>query len=240
MSAHRTSRTRLAAAAATAVLGALSLTACNVGTGPHAENAAATASPSTSSATASPAAESGTTGTSDSTGSKTSTGSSADKATGKSAGKSATGTSASKNSAPVTCEGSVTKTVAAPLTRPVNHMLLTVTNTGSRTCFLYGYPSVQFTDAQSEPPVIEDSQPQAVVTLEPGQSGYAAVSLSATDGSGTNGRTAKSLTVYFSGRSMNGNVGAAAHPALPAKGAYIDDSIKVTYWQQEMGDALNW
>jgi hypothetical protein len=119
-------------------------------------------------------------------------------------------------------------------------MLLTVTNTGSRTCFLYGYPSVQFTDAQAEPPVIEDSQPQAVVTLEPGQSGYAAISLSATDGSAESGYTANDLNVYFYGRSMNGNVGTAAHPALPAKGVHIDSSIKVTYWQQEMADAINW
>nr|WP_329344218.1 DUF4232 domain-containing protein [Streptomyces sp. NBC_00663] len=119
-------------------------------------------------------------------------------------------------------------------------MLLTVTNTGSKTCFLYGYPSVQFADAQSEPPVIEDSQPQAVVTLEPGQSGYAAISLSAGDGSASNGRTAKSLAVYFYGRSMSESVGTAAHPSLPAKGTYIDDSIKVTYWQQELSDAAGW
>ena len=176
----------------------------------------------------------GSTGTAGSTGGKSTTGST----TGS---KSAGGASASKASGtPVTCEGSNTKTVAAPLTRPVNHMLLTVTNTGSRTCFLYGYPAVRFTDAQAVPPVIEDSQPQAVVTLEPGQSGYASVSLSATDGSGSNGHTAKDLTVYFYGRSMSGNVGKAAHPPLPAKGVYIDDSLKVTYWQQEMDDAVNW
>lgn len=50
----------------------------------------------------------------------------------------------------------------------------------------------------------------------------------------------KSLTVYFSGRSDNGNVGAAAHPPLPAKGVYIDDSLTTTYWQQSMDDALGW
>ena len=119
-------------------------------------------------------------------------------------------------------------------------MLLTVTNTGSRTCFLYGYPALRFTGAQAVPPVIEDSQPQAVVTLEPGESGYASVNLSAADGSGSNGHTVKSLTVYFYGRSGNGNVGAAAHPPLPAKGLYIDDSLKTTYWQQSMDDALTW
>jgi hypothetical protein len=119
-------------------------------------------------------------------------------------------------------------------------MLLTVTNTGSRSCYLYTYPVVRFGEAQSVPPVIEDSQPQAVVTLEPGESGYASVALSATDGSGGNGYTAKSLTVYFHGRSGNGSVGRGASPSLPAKGVYVDDSLKVTYWQQSMDDAVSW
>jgi len=246
MSGLRTSRTRLAAAAATAVLAALSLTACNNGTGAHDEGAATTPSTSASSGATSSGAASGSTGSTGSTAGSTGSGSSGGgSTTGSGTGsKPAGGTSASKvpGSAgrPVTCEGSNTKTVAAPLNRPVNHMLLTVTNTGSRTCFLYGYPAVRFTDAQSVPPVIEDSQPQAVVTLEPGQSGYAAISLSATDGGSGSGYTAKSLTVYFQGRSMSGSVGTAAHPSLPAQGVHIDDSIKVTYWQQEMSDATNW
>lgn len=141
--------------------------------------------------------------------------------------------------AAVTCQGSNTKTTAAPLARPINHMLLTVTNTGSSPCYLYGYPSVQFGEAQSEPPVIEDSQPQAVVTLAPKESGYASVNLSAADGSGSNGTTEKSLTVYFQDRA-GGSLSSAAHPALPAKGVYIDDSIKVTYWQQTLEDAIIW
>ncbi|MGW3117816.1 DUF4232 domain-containing protein [Streptomyces sp. NPDC001107] len=199
MSGLRTSRTRLAAAAATAVLAALSL-----------------ASPSSALGSGSSGPKAGPV-----------THISASKGKGSS-------------NKPVTCEGSNTKTVAAPLTRPVNHLLLTVTNTGSRTCFLYGYPAVQFGQAQSVPPVIDDSQPQAVVTLEPGQSGYASVSLSATDGSGGHGYTSKSLTVYFQGRSMAGSVGKGAHPSLPAKGVYVDDSLKVTYWQQSMDDAVNW
>jgi hypothetical protein len=119
-------------------------------------------------------------------------------------------------------------------------MLLTVTNTGSRTCHLYGYPAVRFGEAQAVPPVIEDSKPQAVVTLEPGESGYASVNLSATDGSGSDGRTEKSLTVSFQGRSGNESVGTGAHPPLPAKGVYVDDSLKVTYWQQSMDDAVSW
>ncbi|MCF1593340.1 DUF4232 domain-containing protein [Streptomyces muensis] len=244
----RTSRTRLVAAA-TAVLATLCLSACNDGTGTKDEGAAATTT-STGSATATPSEGSGgnsASGTSGSSGSSTSgsngSGSSGGGAGGTDSGSTdqAPATKAPASSGkPVTCEGSNTKTVAAPLNRPVNHMLLTVTNTGSRTCFLYGYPAVRFGEAQSVPPVIEESQPQAVVTLEPGQSGYASVSLSATDGSASGGRTEKSLAVSFFGRSMSRSVGAAAHPSLPANGVHIDDSLKVTYWQQSMDDATSW
>ncbi|MEU7381981.1 MULTISPECIES: DUF4232 domain-containing protein [unclassified Streptomyces] len=237
MSAIRTSRTRLVRAAATVVLSALSLTACNDGAGVDDEGSAGsstTASPSES-APASEAPADGSPASSSSpsaaqpvpAGSKPAANTPATKAPG-SSGK------------PVTCEGSNTKTVAAPLNRPVNHMLLTVTNTGSRPCYLYTYPALRFGEAQAVPPVLKDSQPQAVVTLSPGESGYASVNLSAADGSGSHGRTEKSLTVYFHGPSGNESVGAGAHPSLPAKGVYIDDSLNVTYWQQSMDDALTW
>lgn len=130
--------------------------------------------------------------------------------------------------------------VAAPVNRPVNHMLLTVTNTGSKSCYLYRYPALRFTDEQSVPPVIDDSIPQAVVTLAPGESGYAGIALSAADGSAEHGRTAHSLEVYFHGRSGNESVGSGARPALPKQGVYIDDSLKVTYWQSTMDAALSW
>ncbi|MEE1800394.1 DUF4232 domain-containing protein [Streptomyces sp. JV176] len=212
MSSTRNSRSRLLTAAATVALAVFSLTACSDGTGVADEGKAARSSSEDAGAAA--------------------------------FSKSAAHAPVAKDSATakktVTCEGSRTKTVAAPLTRPVNHLLLTVTNTGSDTCYLYGYPAVRFGEAQSVPPVIEDSQPQAVVTLEPGQSGYASVNLSAADGSAGHGRTEKSLAVYFQGRSGEGSVGKGATPALPAEGVYIDDSLKVTYWQQSMDDAITW
>ncbi|WP_234543213.1 DUF4232 domain-containing protein [Streptomyces shenzhenensis] len=239
MSILRTSRTRLVGAATTVVLAALSMTACDDGTGVHAESVAAgtpaTHSPASPSSSAAPSRSSASSPATPATPDSSKAGA----ATSASKPKPKQKVSASAGR-PVTCEGSNTKTVAAPLNRPVNHMLLTVTNTGSRTCYLYTYPAVRFGEAQAVPPVIEDSRPQAVVTLAPGESGYASVSLSATDGSGTNGQTVNSLTVYFHGRSGNESVGTGAHPSLPAKGVYIDDSLKVTYWQQSMNDALNW
>jgi Protein of unknown function (DUF4232) len=236
MSSIRNSGTRIVGAAATVVLAALSLTACDDGTGVRAEGAGPGASRTASPSTATPTATASTAGGSSSP--------SAAPPAAPADSKPAADTVATKAPAapgkPVTCEGSNTKTVAAPLNRPVNHMLLTVTNTGNRTCYLYAYPALRFTDAQAVPPVVEDSHPQAVVTLNPGESGYASVGLSAADGSGTNGRTVKSLTVYFYGRSGNESVGAGAHPPLPAKGVYVDDSLDTTYWQQSMDDALLW
>lgn len=244
MSRTRNSRTRLLTAAATVALAAFSLTACDDGTGTRDEGASAGTSTSTSpSAAASPSASAPASHGSTS-GSSDPDPSSGDAKPAAVPPKPATHAPVAKTPASarkaVTCEGSNTKTVAAPLNRPVNHMLLTVTNTGSSTCYLYSYPAVRFGEAQSVPPVIEDSQPQAVVTLDPGESGYASVALSATDGGGSHGRTEKSLTVYFHGRSGNESVGAGAHPSLPAKGVYIDDSLKVTYWQQSMDDAVSW
>jgi hypothetical protein len=236
VSSIRNSRTRLLTAAAIAAVAALSLTACNDGSGDHAEGSSGASSTSSPSTSTSPG--SGSSSHDDATaptGSKPPT-----KPATPGNGKTSPTHSGTTGNKAVTCQGSNTKTVAAPLNRPVNHMLLTVTNTGSASCYLYGYPAVRFSHAQSVPPVIEASHPQAVVTLAPGESGYASVNLSAADGSGTNGRTETSLTIYFQGRTAGEDVPSAARPSLPAKGIYIDDSLKVTYWQQSMDDAISW
>ncbi|SEG95116.1 Protein of unknown function [Actinacidiphila yanglinensis] len=232
----RTPRIGVVGAAATVALAGFALTACTGGPGTSdtgaAKDAAAVtstpaAAPTATPSAAVPSAPSASTPPAKAAGSRPAGGSSATKAPNP----------ASKS---VTCDGSDTKVVAAPVSRPVNHMLLTVTNTGSKTCYLYGYPALQFAGAQAVPSVIEDSHPQAVTTLGPGESGYASVILSAGDGSGTNGRTVKSLTIWFSGRSGTGSTGAAAHPSLPAQGVHIDDSLRTTYWEQSMDDALAW
>ncbi|MFJ9422760.1 DUF4232 domain-containing protein [Streptomyces sp. NPDC101249] len=252
MSSIRTSRTRLLAAAATVVLAGLSLTACSDGTGVHDEGAskvsggpAGTSPRPSADASGGPDATAGQDRTPDG---KTDgqpdgkRGGSAGSGSGSSGAESASLTERPVAEAPakVTCEGSTTKTVATPLTRPLNHLLLKVTNTGGKRCYLYHYPAVRFGQEQAVPPVVEESRPQAVVTLEPGQSGYASVLLSAADGSGGHGYTSHSLDVAFFGAELAGSVGKGAHPALPAKGVYVDESLKVTYWQQDMDDAVQW
>ncbi|MGW2035866.1 DUF4232 domain-containing protein, partial [Streptomyces sp. NPDC001811] len=150
------------------------------------------------------------------------------------------GTSGGTGTSVVLCNGANTTVTAQPVTRPLNHMLITVKNTGGRTCELPYYPVLRFDQMQWVPQADRDTQPQAVVSLAPGESGYAGVLLSAADGSGTGGTTARGLTVGFQGLTPNSSGGPSATPSLPAKGVYYDSSLKVTYWQQEMDDALNW
>jgi hypothetical protein len=240
-------RTRLFAAA-TVALAALSLTACNDKLGVQDEDAA-TKTSSTTQAPAPTATQtdktggqtggSSTGGSSTGSGSKGSGGNKTSGGSGSGSGSSS-GSGSNTSASRVPCSGANTKVTAQTVKRPINHMLLTVTNTGSKTCDLYYYPAVSFEDAQSVPPVMKDSQPQAVTTLAPGQSGYAGVALSGGDnGTGTNGRTAKSLSVYFFDRNNN-SISPAATPALPAKGVYIDDSLRVTYWLSAAQDALTY
>ncbi|XUL92355.1 DUF4232 domain-containing protein [Streptomyces galilaeus] len=154
-------------------------------------------------------------------------------------GTAAKGSNGAKGSSgTVTCTGVNTEVTAQTVTRPLNHLLLAVKNTGSKTCYLYGYPALNFQDAQAVPPVDEDTQPQAVTTLRPGQSGYAGVLLSAADGSGTGGYTAKTLKVIFQNRALD-FVGSGVKVALPAKGVWIDSSLSTTYWLADPQDALN-
>ncbi|MCX5559686.1 DUF4232 domain-containing protein [Streptomyces sp. NBC_00038] len=233
----RTTRNRMLAAAAI-TFATLTLAACNDGGGVR-EEGTSTQSPITSATPSSPSSPSDKTNEGTSTGADQAangtTGSSG--ATNSTGSTGSTGSNDSNDSAPTSarCSSTTTRTTATEVSRPLNHLLLTVTNIGSGNCNLIGYPAVRFEEAQSVPPAFEDSKPQAVVTLAPGESGYASVLLSAADGSGSNGYTAKSLSVL-----LNNSTGDASHPSLPAKGVYVDDSIGVSYWQSTMADALTW
>ncbi|MEU3032459.1 DUF4232 domain-containing protein [Streptomyces incarnatus] len=234
-------------AAAGAALAALALTACDNGTGTkdegavrHTPAASVSGAPSTDANT-----QQGSTG-SVAHGTQTSAG--GHRATGGTEGTHASGGSvgskgSGKPSDPenrVLCNGSNTKVTAQVLSRPLNHMMLTVKNTGSKYCDLTYYPVLRFGGMQWAPGADESTKPQAVTTLAPGESGYAGVLLSAADGSGDGGQTGHKLTVYFQGMTPNSDGGATANVTLPAKGVYYDSSLKVTYWQQNASDIANW
>ncbi|GHE66792.1 hypothetical protein GCM10018785_39480 [Streptomyces longispororuber] len=248
----RRPRTRLFAAAALAVA-ALSLTACDNDEGTRDEGAAKPTQSAgqqsggtdggASADSGANTGSSGSGGTSGSTGSSGSSGSATGGSGGTggsgSSGKASAGASGAKDADPyapanrVPCTAANTSVTATPVQRPLNYMLLTVTNTGSKMCDLKGYPRLQFEDAQSVPPVIEETKPQAVTSLKPGAKGYAGVILSAGDGSGGEGRTAQSLKVGFEGSDR------MADAMLQAKGVHVDDKLRVTYWLSSSTDALN-
>ncbi|MEU9352359.1 DUF4232 domain-containing protein [Streptomyces griseoloalbus] len=251
----RKSRIRLFAATG-AALAALALTACQDGTGTTDEGASestATAATDTSSGAskgdatsnehgqAGGAEAAGGGGGSTDTGKNGTTGS-----TGKGSDKSAgtgSSTGAGSDDGPetrVACNGSNTTVTAQPVSRPVNHMLITVKNTGSQPCDLTYYPVLRFDEMQWVPQPVEASKPQSVVGIDPGQSAYAGVLLASADGSGDGGTTGHKLTVGFQGLTENSDGGPSATPSLPAKGVYYDSTLAVTYWQQSMEDALTY
>ncbi|MFE5769331.1 DUF4232 domain-containing protein [Streptomyces sp. NPDC056485] len=246
MTALRTTRTtrRLAGAAAVA-LTALALTACQNGTGLK-DGGAATASDSTtatpsptgatSPAPSTPAPGSTKTGTGTGKGTGSGTGTGSGSGSGEAKGGSPDPAAAAGNR--VLCNGSNTEVTVQPVTRPLNHMLISVKNTGSKSCDLTYYPVLRFDEMQWAPAPRQETHPQAVVSLAPGQSGHAAAMLAAADGSGEGGTTGQKLTIAFQGRTPNSSGGASAIPSLPAKGVYYDSSLTVTYWQQNIEDAL--
>ncbi|MFD8521874.1 DUF4232 domain-containing protein [Streptomyces capillispiralis] len=251
----RTSRIRLFAATGTA-LAALALTACQDGTGTQDEGApepAATAATDTSAGTPKDDTASNehtrtggddTTGTTGGNGGTGTGGKGSGGGTGK-GGATTDGTATGSGSddgadTRVACNGSNTTVTARPVPRPLNHMLITVKNTGSQPCDLTYYPVLRFDEMQWVPQPVEASKPQSVVGIDPGESAYAGVLLASADGSGEGGTTGHKLTVGFQGRTPNSDGGPAAIPALPAKGVYYDSTLAVTYWQQSMDDALTY
>lgn len=247
----RSNRLRTTALAATALLAALSLTACSSDD----SNKGAGASGAHTASGQSQAADTGTdTGTDDkpagtapqasarpaSASSQGSTqGSTSGTASG--AGSSAGSGKRSTGSSPatVTCIGENTKVTVSKVSRPINHLLLTLTNTGSRLCNAYYAPKLRFDDAQAVFPILDDSRPQAVVTLAPGESAYAAIGLTG-EPDMNNLHKGTHLTVYFSSKDPSGSTGTAPDELTLPADTYWGDNGFVTYWQRNMSDALTY
>jgi hypothetical protein len=117
------------------------------------------------------------------------------------------------------------------MSRPADHLLPQLTNTGATNCALTGYPKARFGGRDSSPPPAKETAPRTAITLSPGESAYAGVVLSAAEGTGVRGRRAKSLTLPG---------GQTAHPALPAGGVDVDDKVTVTYWLSSREAALTY
>jgi hypothetical protein len=247
-------RTRMIAFSAVALAATLSLTACENGQGSQDAGPASTSKPTTDNkpSEGSKPGEGGTgTGTANKPSAGTHTGASngsggtggsgsgsttdkgPDKGTGKDAGKGKGDSDPNASENRAVCDSSRVKITAQVVDRPLNTMILTATNTGSKLCDLFYSPVVRFEDAQSVPPAMEETRPQAVVSIQPGQKAYAAVKLSKSDAKDEAGYTANSLDVGFYDRN-NKNLDAFARVSLPSAGVYIDSSVKVSFWQSDL------
>ncbi|MFJ9564558.1 DUF4232 domain-containing protein [Streptomyces fuscichromogenes] len=150
-----------------------------------------------------------------------------------------TASAATQKAAPVvTCTTANTKLTVAKVSRPVNHLLLKATNTGTKPCYAYIAPYLRAgADAQAPVAWNEDSTPQAVVTLKHGQSAYAAITTSTPEGEG--GAKEKTLGVFFAGRKGDA-AGKEKTLKLSKGGIFFNSAATVTYWQDNAGDALSW
>jgi hypothetical protein len=121
---------------------------------------------------------------------------------------------------------------------PVRHLLLTVTNTGEEECDVYHYPYVQLgADAQAPAAVIEESAPQALVTLAPGDQAYAAVLVS---GGAMDEYEADTVSLILQGRDPGSNASESVNVDLPGVDTLLaDDGQLVTYWTTASGLALD-
>ncbi|MFC9942533.1 DUF4232 domain-containing protein [Streptomyces pratensis] len=241
---------RFRRAARTSVLGtaaliaALSLTACQSGSPAPVDDAAGSVSQRPAGGTsAAPAADTGegTAGDSGNSGSgsgnaKDSVSSGSKPAAEQPQNSGSNREGSDSNGSLPTCTGANTKLTMTSVPRPVNHMLLTVTNTGSKACYAYSYPFLRFGEAQSVPRSVEESKPQSVVVIAPGESAYTGVMTSSADGSGTGGYSTKDLAVGF----QDANAASAGRTvSVPlGKEVYVDSTLAVTYWQTGMDDAL--
>jgi hypothetical protein len=154
--------------------------------------------------------------------------------------KTSSGSGGSGSSTPGACTASSLKMTASAVSRPINHVLLTATNVGGKTCYLYYAPAIAFSDdAQSPIQTDSDTQPQAVVTLSPGQSGYAMIR-TAGESNGDTAYSTQKIRVNFQNRDNTGSTGSAAYARLGSSISVIDSQSAVTYWQSDVSAVSAW
>ncbi|TRV73883.1 DUF4232 domain-containing protein [Streptomyces sp. 130] len=233
----RSNRIRTTVLAATAVLAALSLTACGGEDGTDAKKPAASVQATGDAASAAPEKDSTeATDTEPAADTTEPAAKPADKPAESAAKPASKPQPEPKPKSAVACTGANTKVTVSKVSRPINHLLLTATNTGDRPCYAYHAPMLRFDGAQAVFQVLGSSKPQAVVTLAPGQSAYAAIGLTG-EPNGQEPHESKRLGVTFADGDNGPLNGSATELALPA-GTYWDDNGFVTYWQSEMDQAL--
>ncbi|WP_199550204.1 DUF4232 domain-containing protein [Streptomyces sp. N35] len=139
------------------------------------------------------------------------------------------------------CTNAETELTVTAAPRPVNYQLITLTNTGKRTCTVLHYPVVSFgPDLDGTAEGREDTRPQAVVTLKPGASAYAGLNTSPADQADDGTKPhAKTLSVDLIKKvGADGSTVQLGQPDTVKVNDLFIYEPKVSYWQQEMDLAL--
>ncbi|MFE9560296.1 DUF4232 domain-containing protein [Streptomyces sp. NPDC006487] len=153
----------------------------------------------------------------------------------------ATGTGGVGDGAVALCapgDVSITSSTEDDKGQGVRHILLTLTNTGKKTCKVYRYPLIQLGNAQRLVPEIKESAPtqgEPFSTIAPGKETYAALLLNGP----MDEAPAKTMTVQLQDRELGSKLGEPVKVAFPGVDTvYYNDFAKVTHWMTASGLAL--
>ncbi|MEU6403849.1 DUF4232 domain-containing protein [Streptomyces sp. NPDC046985] len=104
--------------------------------------------------------------------------------------------------------------------------------------YAYSAPFLRAGAAVQAPlPWVEESTPQGVLMLKPGQTAYAGIATYSPDGEG--GSTEKTLGVLFTDGNGNG-ISKEKTLNLPNGGVFFNSAAAVTYWQDNAADTPTW
>jgi hypothetical protein len=126
-----------------------------------------------------------------------------------------------------------------PLREPINHVMISATNTSQLPCHLNKYPMLRTLLSQTTVmKAAEATRPAGAILLAPGATGYAGVMTNSPDGSGVAGRNVATLQLQLQpGSAADGGVGRPTSVPMPQGAQYIDSSAVVTYWESDIQTA---
>ncbi|MGW2615025.1 DUF4232 domain-containing protein [Streptomyces sp. NPDC001500] len=221
-------RSTLLALAGTAL--AVSLTACQSGSGTESSSAASPAATVASSSTGAAATAARGTDASDATGSADAAGSTGAKGSAGSTGSAGGSGEQAAASTPVCTARDVRVTAARQDGPPYTHIVLTAKNTTGHSCRLTGFPHVQFLESHKQDvPAVAKSKPAAPVVLAAGAPAYALVKLS-DGGVDEDNEPVSAFSVMLEGDST-----VIAVTAPGSEGIAVDPAKALTgYWTPEL------
>ncbi len=127
---------------------------------------------------------------------------------------------------------------AVPPVKDDSKLLLTVVNTGPKSCVLTSYPVLRVKDGNGRlVAVFENTKPPSPVVLAPGKEAYAG--LLARQGGKEAGTLTTDLALAPHGQRPQEDTGEGLLLELPSGGVYMDGKARVTYWQSTSENAAS-